>query len=174
MTFIGLANLQPPTYDYTGYIYPDWAIAIGWTVAALSFLPFPITFVFMILKSIIVDKSLIKCFKPSPEWLPNKEDLVLEYRARWYPETFPSQAYVRSVPVRPKAYLPPNYFIEHSTQLWDGEIFLVVDIIVVLDLIPTSSKSLNEFNFDFTMVSIFLFCLGPHQRGWLIYFCHVR
>ena len=51
MTFIGLAFLQPPRYDYTDYEYPDWGIAIGWCVAAISFLPTPIFFLYGLFKT---------------------------------------------------------------------------------------------------------------------------
>lgn len=48
MLFIGVGRLQPPTYDYTNYEYPEWAIGMGWAVACVSAAPTPIVFLYVL------------------------------------------------------------------------------------------------------------------------------
>ena len=118
MTFIGLSSLSPPRYDYTNYDYPNWAIAIGWSVAGLSFLPTPIVLVYVLAKSGFTLKGIWDSFKPSEEWLPNDKSLVPSYKARWHDwHSDREKASFEGEPVYPKVYLPANYFIEHSTPL---------------------------------------------------------
>ncbi|KAK8736394.1 hypothetical protein OTU49_004974 [Cherax quadricarinatus] len=46
-----MVDYKRPTYNKGEYIYPDWAIALGWMIAALSIIPIPVFAVIAIIKA---------------------------------------------------------------------------------------------------------------------------
>ncbi|XP_064637016.1 sodium- and chloride-dependent glycine transporter 2-like [Lineus longissimus] len=63
--------IQHTPICYATYTYPQWAIAVGWMLAALSFLPMPIFVVKVLLSTKGSFKQrVVDSVQPAPEWGP--------------------------------------------------------------------------------------------------------
>ncbi|XP_067650096.1 sodium- and chloride-dependent glycine transporter 2-like [Haliotis asinina] len=76
-----LLRYQPPTYGK--YVFPSYAITIGWIIAVLPLLPVPVFMVMSVRKHMAtnsVKKSVNLALSPADDWLPADVRYREEYR----------------------------------------------------------------------------------------------
>ncbi|XP_064621186.1 sodium- and chloride-dependent glycine transporter 1-like isoform X1 [Lineus longissimus] len=66
-----LSVIRYTPVSYGSYVYPQWAVAIGWTFALLSFVPIPLFMVKVLISAKgNVKRRLKDAVQPTPEWGP--------------------------------------------------------------------------------------------------------
>lgn len=79
--FVLMVNIiQHTPVTYGKYVYPSWAIGIGWLFALCSIIPLPICMIIKLAKQRgPMKKRILSQMRPTPEWGPADEVMHAEY-----------------------------------------------------------------------------------------------
>ncbi|KAK7024560.1 hypothetical protein SK128_016326 [Halocaridina rubra] len=133
--FNTLVNLTPGSYQY--YIFPDWAVRVGWLTASLSMGAIPLyMFYYMLVTEGSFTKRLKHSFTPSSSWGPALE----HHREEWL--NYNSRNPLRYHHLYPKYSRPLNAWSANTSNALSDHNLDSLDVVI-----PLSSK-LSEDEVD--------------------------